>query len=84
MSNIEYTTLPGDRWDLIAHKAYGTIGLLTLDDGTRVNAMSLIINNNTDIGITDTLDSGLLLQIPVVANTSSQLPNQNLPPWKQV
>ena len=81
--NTEYITLPGDRFDLIAMKAYGTIGNMTTDDGTVVNAISLIINNNPDITVNDILDAGLVIQVPVIINSANQLANNSLPPWKQ-
>jgi len=39
MNAVEYITLPGDRWDLISWRAYGTIGEITLEDGSKVNAI---------------------------------------------
>ncbi len=80
---IEYITNPGDRWDLIAYKAYGTCGNITLDDGTLVNAISYIMAANPDIVFADVLDPSLLLQIPVVVNLATNLDSQSLPPWKQ-
>jgi hypothetical protein len=78
----EYITRPGDRWDLIAYKAYGTVDMILLEDGTQVNAMSYIIQNNIDIAITDILDPGLLLQIPIIPATDLPITTDLLPPWK--
>jgi hypothetical protein len=77
----EYITQIGDRWDLIAYKCYGTIGILTLPDGTIMNAMSLLIEENPDISITDVLPPGLLLQVPIIADPTTQLGSSLLPPW---
>ena len=82
MTTVEYITKPGDRWDLIAYKAYGTIDTVTLDDGSSINAMSLLINTNNDIPADDVLLEGLLLQIPVIANANVQTEKDLLPPWK--
>jgi len=79
----EYLTKPGDRWDLIAYKAYGTVGDIILDDGTTVNAISAIINANPDISIDDVLDEGVLLQILIIPNASVNTDLASLPPWKQ-
>lgn len=79
----EYITKPGDRWDLIAYRAYGTIGEITLADGQKVNAMSYIIENNSDITRDSILEEGLLLQIPIVPTLTVQSNKNNLPPWKQ-
>jgi hypothetical protein len=82
-NTIEYITTAGDRWDLIAYKAYGTISLLTLDDGSTINAMSLLIISNPDIPVNSVLEPGLLLQLPVVPIPTTQLNSQLLPPWKR-
>ncbi len=79
----EYITKPGDRWDLIAYKAYGTTDSITLGDGTQVNAMSYIIRFNPGLPITDTLQEGLLLRIPVIENASIKTTADLLPPWKR-
>jgi hypothetical protein len=82
-TTTEYITRPGDRWDLIAYKAYGTFDAIALDDGTQVNAMSYIMNNNPDVPIVDILDPGILLQIPIIPSTVIPLSADLLPPWKQ-
>lgn len=83
MSATEYITKPGDRWDLIAYKAYGSFGVITLADGTQVNAMSYLIAANPDIAIDDVLDEGLLLQVPIIPTSSVQTDDSLLPPWKR-
>jgi phage tail protein X len=71
-TTTEYITRPGDRWDLISYKAYGTI-----------NMMGDIIRANPDIPITDILPAGLLLQIPIVAVVIDPTDLDLLPPWKK-
>jgi phage tail protein X len=83
MTTTEYITKPGDRWDLIAYKAYGTVDDITLDDGSTVNAMSYIAQANPDISLDSVLTEGLLMQIPIVANSSVETDVSLLPPWKQ-
>ena len=80
--NTEYVTQQNDRWDLIAYKCYGTVGNILLDDGTQVNAMSYIIQNNPDVPADDVLDAGLLLQIPIIQSTVLPTDPTLLPPWK--
>ena len=83
MATTEYITRPGDRWDLVAYKAYGTVDAILLADGTQVNAMAYIIDNNPDVPIVDILDAGILLQIPIIPSTVLPLSADLLPPWKQ-
>lgn len=82
MSKAEYITKPGDRWDLIAYKAYGTVDELTLADGSRVNAISYIIRSNPGMTIDSVITEGLLLQIPFVPNSSIKTISAQYPPWK--
>jgi len=81
--NIEYVTQQNDRWDLIAYKAYGTVGNILLNDGSQANAMSYLIQNNQDIAVNDMLDAGLLLQIPIINSTILPTDPTLLPPWKR-
>lgn len=83
MTSAEYITKPGDRWDLIAYKAYGTIGDITLPDGSMVNAISYVINNNPGIIQDSVLTEGLLLQIPIIPTASVKTDAELLPPWKR-
>lgn len=78
----EYITEPGDRWDLIAYKAYGTVGSIILDDGTQVNAMSYIANSNPELSVDDVLSPGLLMQIPIIQNMITPIDPTLQPPWK--
>lgn len=79
----DYTTKAGDRWDMIAYKAYGTVETITLEDGGEVNAMSHIINANPDVPIDSVLQEGLLLKIPVIVNANVKTEAELVPPWKR-
>ncbi|MCM5528970.1 tail protein X [Parasegetibacter sp. NRK P23] len=83
MTTIEYITKPGDRWDLIAFKAYGTVADVTLEDGRRENAIGLIIRSNPELPIESILLDGLLLQLPVIPSGTVQTEKESLPPWKR-
>jgi phage tail protein X len=80
MEATEYITKDGDRLDLLAFKAYGTISSIIIDGKSR-NAMDAIIDLNPDINFNATFESGIRLYIPVV--DSAALNNSLLPPWKQ-
>jgi hypothetical protein len=82
MRTAEYITKPGDRWDQIAYKSYGTINNVTLEDGRIVNALSLIIETNPLLPIDSVLEPGLLLNIPIIPNTTIKTQADLLPPWK--
>ena len=82
MTTTEYVTKPGDRWELIAYKAYGTINDITLSDGTVGNAIGVVIRANPDINIDDILDEGLLLQIPIISDATNKTDADILPTWK--
>jgi hypothetical protein len=82
-TTTDYITRTGDRWDLIAWKAYGTFDTIQLDDGTQVNAMAYIIDNNPDVSVDDILDPGILLQVPIIPSTVIPLATDLVPPWKQ-
>lgn len=79
----EYITKPGDRWDLIAFKAYGTIEDILLDDGTEVNAISHILSANPDIIRDSVIAEGILLQIPTIPTATVKTNTDLLPPWKR-
>lgn len=64
---VEIVTLEGDRWDLIAYRAYGD-----------PYAFERIIAANPHLPIRPVLPGGLVVRVPVVeAQTTS-----GLPPWK--
>lgn len=84
MTTTEYITKPGDRWDTIAYKAYGTVDQVMLENGAKVNAMSLVMGANPEIAADSVLVEGLLLQIPVIPDSAIQSDKDVLPPWKKV
>lgn len=65
-----YTTVAGDRWDTVAHKAYG-------DE----SKMSEIIKANKYIPITSVLAPGLVLNIPIIKQSTISS-TAVLPPWR--
>lgn len=64
---IEIVTLEGDRWDLIAYRAYGD-----------AYAYERIIVANPHIPIRPVLPAGLVVRVPVIAAPGVG----GLPPWK--
>jgi phage tail protein X len=82
MANTEYSTKPGDRWDLIAYKAYGTLNLIVADDGSQVSPMAIIVRSNPDVSVTDIIPEGILLQVPILKSSAAQTDLSSLPPWK--
>ena len=70
MSNTRYITKQGDRWDLIAYKAYG--------DATMID---ILIMANPGIPVDPILPEGITLNIPVV--DEPEVDKSLLPPWKR-
>lgn len=70
MKFTEYTTVEGDRWDLIAYRAYGDPGRV---DG--------IIRSNPGLAVNGLLPAGITLQIPVIPEETAN--ETILPPWKR-
>ena len=66
----EYITQPGDRWDLIAYKAYGDAIMI-----------DIIAQANPSIPLTPILDSGIVMFIPVQA--AATIDTNLLSPWKR-
>lgn len=69
---VEYITKQGDRWDTIAFKAYG--------DASLVNG---IIEANTSIVISPTLEVGTRVIVPILESGEIQIDSELLPPWKR-
>lgn len=63
-------TLEGDRWDLIAHRAYGDVA-----------KQDLIIAANPELAITPILPAGVTVRVPVLPDDTPTL--DTLPPWKR-
>lgn len=70
MSVVNYTTKDGDRWDIVAYRAYGD-AMLFMD----------IVKANPKVPIYPDLPSGIILNIPV--REREEVVTTNLPPWKQ-
>lgn len=67
-----YITIQGDKWDLIALRAYGTTSFID----------TLMTANTQHIG-TYLFPAGISITIPDI-DLDSATNNANLPPWKQV
>lgn len=67
---VEYITEEGDRWDTVAHKAYGNPW-----------AFERIVRANPRVPIRPVLEAGTRLLIPVVDPPAP--PAAVLPPWKR-
>lgn len=65
-----YITREGDRWDLIADRAYG--------DVTRQKE---IMEANPDIALFTVFREGITIQLPIIPESETQ--TSNLPPWKR-
>lgn len=72
MITTEYITRPGDRWDLISYRAYGT-----------VEKMGDIILANPEVVVDEVIPEGTLLQIPIVPAVEVKMDAELLPPWKR-
>lgn len=68
MDFVEYITVEGDRWDLIAYRHYGDPW-----------AFEGILRANPDIPIRPRLPGGLRVLVPVV---DVETRTDSLPPWK--
>jgi len=70
MANTIYIAVQGDRWDLIAFRAYG--------DALKINEL---IDANPNVPITDEIPAGTILNVPVLSEPV--LDTNLLPPWKR-
>lgn len=69
----EYITVAGDRWDLIAFKAYG-----------RAGQFLNLIAANPGVVATPFLDAGLRIVVPIIETvTGGTTAATVLPPWKK-
>ena len=71
MSSFNYTTVEGDRIDLLAAKYYGSM------DG-----IAIISDANPLIPLTAVFPLGTVLVIPIVEDSDVHV-NTDLPPWKR-
>lgn len=67
---VPYITNEGDRWDLIADKAYGD-----------VTKMDKIIEANPDLALVTNFREGVTIMLPIISETETQ--TSTLPPWKR-
>lgn len=67
---ITHITKDGERWDTVAWRYY-----------RNVTKMSLLIESNPSVPISDVLPSGLILLVPVIELSETSL--EELPPWKR-
>ncbi len=73
MANTQYRTIEGDRWDLIAYKAYG--------DATKFVGL---LEANKPLAIEKVLPAGLKINIPILEDENSgSVQSDLLPPWKR-
>ena len=73
MATTQYRTIEGDRWDLIAYKAYG--------DATKFVGL---LEANKPLAITKELPSGLQINIPILEDQNrGSVQSELLPPWKR-
>lgn len=70
MTYTKYTTVQGDRWDTVAHKAYG--------DPMKI---SPIIEANPNVPKSPVILAGTVLYIPI--QDRETITPSILPPWKQ-
>ena len=73
MASTVYRTIEGDRWDLIAYKAYG--------DATKFVGL---LEANKPLAISQVLRAGLKINIPILKDEKSgSVQSELLPPWKR-
>lgn len=72
MAFLEYITKEGDRWDIIAFKAYG--------DATLINGL---IEANKATVISAVLTAGTRLKVPILEESDIEINSELLPPWKR-
>ncbi|HFC8518904.1 TPA: tail protein X [Neisseria weaveri] len=66
---LRYTTIDGDRWDLIAHKHYGNALMV---DG--------LIAANPHLPLAEEFKSGLTVFVPIL-ETKPKNSQADMPPW---
>lgn len=71
MSITRYIAQKGDRWDIVAFKAYG--------DATKYQD---IIKANPTVPIRPYIQAGTIINVPVIEGSETPL-QSDLPPWKR-
>lgn len=72
IQSINYTAKQGDRWDALAWKFYGS-----------VRAMNALVEANPTIPLSNALQPGTQVIVPILDNSSDAVITSNLPPWKR-
>jgi phage tail protein X len=70
METTPYITREGDRWDLIADRAYGD-----------VTKMKDIIEANPELSLVTIFSEGVTILLPIIPQADTQ--TSTLPPWKR-
>lgn len=71
MNSFNYTTVPGDRLDVLAYRFYGSMA-----------GISILADANPEVPITAVFPHGTVLIVPVLDDTVIET-KTNLPPWKR-
>ncbi len=71
MGSFNYTTVEGDRIDMLAVKFYGDS-----------SGISIIANANPDVPMTAVYPVGTVLIVPIIKRSEDE-DTTNLPPWKR-
>jgi hypothetical protein len=72
MTYVPYNVQPYDRWDTIAHKAYG-----------EAHRYPEILDANPRLAITAMPTPGTVVWVPVIELPTATTPAAGLPPWKR-
>jgi phage tail protein X len=72
MASVNYTTIYGDRWDLIAIERYGNI-----------KSVPVLQDANPLVQLSPIIEAGTNLIIPIVDDSDEAIIAENLPPWKR-
>jgi len=78
---VEYITKSGDRWDIIATKAYGDP--LGYDTDNQESYIDKIIAANPATIISPILEPGTRILIPILDSAEIEIDSELLPPWKR-
>lgn len=72
MDSFNYTTVEGDRLDILAHRFYGNN-----------NGIAILTDANPAVPITAVYPLGITLVVPILDDTLQINDKTNLPPWKK-
>ena len=71
MESFNYTTVEGDRWDVLAQRFYGGM-----------HGISILADANFAVPLEAIFPAGTVLIVPIVEELQV-VNNDNMPPWKQ-